>query len=149
MDGGGKGENKISHELAVTVIYGTGNEEAGMRVQQEQMREPGTGLHKCHGGRGLRSLIQTRRLSWPCPLPPTHANPQARFLRPQPPQESKFRSFLHPHQLHLKSCFNVAAHFWAHPSHCSRAQIPKVAWKPELGAASVKGSLCFCTVMAT
>lgn len=43
MDGGGKGENKISHELAVTVIYSAGNEAAGARVQQEQMQEPGDG----------------------------------------------------------------------------------------------------------
>lgn len=138
MHGGGKGENKISHELAVTVIYSAGNEEAGARVQQEQMQEPGMGLHERSGWRGLWSLIQTRCLSWPCPLPPTHTNPQAHFLKPQPPWESKFRSFSHPHQLHLKSCFNVSAHFGSDPSHCSRAWIPKGAQKPELGAANLR-----------
>lgn len=56
MDGVGKAENKISHQLAVTVIYGTGNEEAGVRVRQE----PGMRLHKHRRGRGLQSLIQTR-----------------------------------------------------------------------------------------
>lgn len=67
-DGGGKGENKISHKLAVTVIDGTGNEETGTRVQQKQMWEPGMGLYKCHGWRGLQSLTQT------CCHPPTQTH---------------------------------------------------------------------------
>lgn len=82
MDGGGKRGNKISHKLGLTVVYRSRNEDTGVRVQQEQTQEPGMGLW---------SLIQTRHLSWPCPLPPTHTNPQARFLKPQPPQESKFQ----------------------------------------------------------
>lgn len=82
MDGRGKRGNNISHKLAGTVVYRTRNEDTGVRVQQEQTQEPGTGLW---------SLIQTHHLSRPCPLPPTHTNPQARFLKPQPPRESKFQ----------------------------------------------------------
>lgn len=122
MDGVGKAENKISHQLAVTVIYGAGNKEAGVRVQQE----PGMRLHKHRRGRGLQSLIQTRH----------HANPQAHLLKPQPPRESEFGSFLHPHQLHPKPCFNVGANFQADPSRCSPAWIPKAARKPQRRAAN-------------
>lgn len=55
MDGGGKGENKVSHELAVAVIYGAGIEEVGARVQQEQTRELVMGLHKHRSGKALQS----------------------------------------------------------------------------------------------
>lgn len=76
----------------------------------------------------------------PDALPRTHTNPQADFLKPQPPQESKFRSFLNPHQLYPKPCFNVAANFRADPSRCSRAWIPKRGTKPRAQSCKLRVS---------
>lgn len=65
-DGGGKGENKISHKLAVTVIDGTGSEEAKAAV-------------RARNGAVQVPWLEGAAILNPDLLPPTHTNPQAHF----------------------------------------------------------------------